>query len=200
MRSSLVTVSCSFVSLREMRLNTIETPRRAQSMSRGGDLQCKLILLGNGSVGKTSIIGRFTDDGFRKVYKQVRSRAAARPVTRAATHRTPCCPYRPLAHAAPDHRPRFLRETRGRSRRPAHQPAGARWLAGSLARTRSGFLALTPAPSSRTAAAAAASPSPRRRHRRHRRPRCGTSGARASRARCWASTCTGRRWCSCATT
>ena len=40
-------------------------------MSRAGDLQCKLILLGNGSVGKTSIIGRFTEDGFRKVYKQV---------------------------------------------------------------------------------------------------------------------------------
>ena len=33
-------------------------------------LQCKLILLGNGSVGKTSIIGRFTDDGFERVYKQ----------------------------------------------------------------------------------------------------------------------------------
>ena len=33
-------------------------------------LQCKLILLGNGSVGKTSIIGRFTDDGFQRVYKQ----------------------------------------------------------------------------------------------------------------------------------
>jgi GTPase SAR1 family protein len=31
---------------------------------------CKLILLGNGSVGKTSIIQRFSDDGFRKVYKQ----------------------------------------------------------------------------------------------------------------------------------
>ena len=30
----------------------------------------KLILLGNGSVGKTSIIARFTEDGFTKVYKQ----------------------------------------------------------------------------------------------------------------------------------
>ena len=30
----------------------------------------KLILLGNGSVGKSSIIARFTDDGFGRVYKQ----------------------------------------------------------------------------------------------------------------------------------
>ena len=32
---------------------------------------CKLLLLGNGSVGKTSIIQRFVEDGFEKVYKQV---------------------------------------------------------------------------------------------------------------------------------
>ena len=38
-------------------------------MSRA-DPVVKLILLGNGSVGKTSIISRFTDDGFAKVYKQ----------------------------------------------------------------------------------------------------------------------------------
>jgi len=31
---------------------------------------CKLILLGNGSVGKTSLIARFTQDGFAKTYKQ----------------------------------------------------------------------------------------------------------------------------------
>lgn len=31
---------------------------------------CKLILVGNGSVGKTSIISRFVDDGFQRVYKQ----------------------------------------------------------------------------------------------------------------------------------
>ena len=31
---------------------------------------CKLVLLGNGSVGKTSIIARFVQDGFSKVYKQ----------------------------------------------------------------------------------------------------------------------------------
>ena len=31
---------------------------------------CKLVLVGNGSVGKSSIVGRFVDDGFRKVYKQ----------------------------------------------------------------------------------------------------------------------------------
>ncbi|KAF0750424.1 hypothetical protein DYB28_009562 [Aphanomyces astaci] len=35
-----------------------------------GDPVCKLILLGNGSVGKSSIIGRFVDDGFAKQYKQ----------------------------------------------------------------------------------------------------------------------------------
>jgi len=40
----------------------------------GQDHQVKLVLLGNGSVGKTSIIGRFTEDGFRKVYKQVRTK------------------------------------------------------------------------------------------------------------------------------
>jgi GTPase SAR1 family protein len=31
---------------------------------------CKLILLGNGSVGKTSICNRFKDDGFQRVYRQ----------------------------------------------------------------------------------------------------------------------------------
>jgi len=31
---------------------------------------CKLVLLGNGSVGKTSIIERFRTDGFIKIYKQ----------------------------------------------------------------------------------------------------------------------------------
>lgn len=35
-----------------------------------GDPTCKLILLGNGSVGKTSIIDRFVNDGFTRVYKQ----------------------------------------------------------------------------------------------------------------------------------
>lgn len=36
-----------------------------------GNLQsCKIILLGNGSVGKSSICARFKDDGFQKVYKQ----------------------------------------------------------------------------------------------------------------------------------
>ncbi|CAM9324173.1 unnamed protein product [Chrysoparadoxa australica] len=34
------------------------------------NVQCKLVLVGNGSVGKTSIIARFTNDGFRHVYKQ----------------------------------------------------------------------------------------------------------------------------------
>ena len=34
------------------------------------DPVCKLILLGNGSAGKSSIIARFTDDGFGRVYKQ----------------------------------------------------------------------------------------------------------------------------------
>lgn len=39
-------------------------------MSVHGNTVCKLILLGNGSVGKTSIIQRFKDDGFARVYKQ----------------------------------------------------------------------------------------------------------------------------------
>ena len=39
----------------------------ATASSSGG---CKLILLGNGSVGKSSIVARFVDDGFAKVYKQ----------------------------------------------------------------------------------------------------------------------------------
>jgi GTPase SAR1 family protein len=34
------------------------------------DKVCKLILVGNGSVGKTSICQRFKDDGFMKVYRQ----------------------------------------------------------------------------------------------------------------------------------
>ncbi|CAM9169569.1 unnamed protein product [Phaeothamnion confervicola] len=34
------------------------------------DVQCKLVLVGNGSVGKTSIVARFTEDGFARVYKQ----------------------------------------------------------------------------------------------------------------------------------
>jgi Ras-related protein Rab-28 len=35
-----------------------------------GDPVCKLILLGNGSVGKSSIIARFVEDGFQRQYKQ----------------------------------------------------------------------------------------------------------------------------------
>lgn len=34
------------------------------------DETCKLIVLGNGSVGKSSIINRFVQDGFERVYKQ----------------------------------------------------------------------------------------------------------------------------------
>ncbi|RLN97350.1 hypothetical protein BBJ28_00013600 [Nothophytophthora sp. Chile5] len=60
-------------------------PRRADSRtgaaggkkeanSRGerarGDPAIKLVLLGNGSVGKSSLISRFVDDGFARVYKQ----------------------------------------------------------------------------------------------------------------------------------
>ena len=37
-------------------------------MSR--DPQCKVCLLGNGSVGKSSIIARFVDDGFQRMYQQ----------------------------------------------------------------------------------------------------------------------------------
>ena len=36
-------------------------------MAARANTVCKLILLGNGSVGKTSIIGRFVDDGFERV-------------------------------------------------------------------------------------------------------------------------------------
>ena len=35
-----------------------------------GDPTIKLLLLGNGSVGKSSLIARFVDDGFARVYKQ----------------------------------------------------------------------------------------------------------------------------------
>jgi Ras-related protein Rab-28 len=35
-----------------------------------GDVVCKLILVGNGSAGKTSICARFKEDGFKRVYKQ----------------------------------------------------------------------------------------------------------------------------------
>jgi len=34
------------------------------------DVVCKLILVGNGSAGKTSLCTRFKDDGFRQVYRQ----------------------------------------------------------------------------------------------------------------------------------
>lgn len=33
-------------------------------------IPCKLLLVGNGSVGKTSLIARFVENGFTKVYKQ----------------------------------------------------------------------------------------------------------------------------------
>jgi GTPase SAR1 family protein len=33
----------------------------------GAPRVCKLVLLGNGSVGKTSICARFRDDGFQRV-------------------------------------------------------------------------------------------------------------------------------------
>ncbi|GLD93430.1 hypothetical protein PINS_up002022 [Pythium insidiosum] len=39
-------------------------------MASRGDPAIKLILLGNGSVGKSSLIARFVDDGFTRVYKQ----------------------------------------------------------------------------------------------------------------------------------
>jgi Ras-related protein Rab-28 len=38
--------------------------------SSRGDPAIKLILLGNGSVGKSSLIARFVDDGFTRIYKQ----------------------------------------------------------------------------------------------------------------------------------
>uniref|UniRef100_K3XC96 Ras-related protein Rab-28 n=1 Tax=Globisporangium ultimum (strain ATCC 200006 / CBS 805.95 / DAOM BR144) TaxID=431595 RepID=K3XC96_GLOUD len=39
-------------------------------MQTRGDPAIKLVLLGNGSVGKSSLIARFVDDGFTPVYKQ----------------------------------------------------------------------------------------------------------------------------------
>ena len=39
-------------------------------MAESSLTQCKLVLLGNGSVGKTSLCARFKDDGFHRVYKQ----------------------------------------------------------------------------------------------------------------------------------
>ncbi|GMF47545.1 unnamed protein product [Phytophthora fragariaefolia] len=39
-------------------------------MQARGDPAIKLVLLGNGSVGKSSLIARFVDDGFARVYKQ----------------------------------------------------------------------------------------------------------------------------------
>lgn len=39
-------------------------------MQNRGDPAIKLVLLGNGSVGKSSLIARFVDDGFTPVYKQ----------------------------------------------------------------------------------------------------------------------------------
>lgn len=35
-----------------------------------GKITCKLVLVGNGAVGKTSLIGRFTREGFERTYKQ----------------------------------------------------------------------------------------------------------------------------------
>ncbi|DAZ94740.1 TPA: hypothetical protein N0F65_011556 [Lagenidium giganteum] len=42
----------------------------AVTMHTRGDPTIKLVLLGNGSVGKSSLIARFVDDGFTRVYKQ----------------------------------------------------------------------------------------------------------------------------------
>ncbi|KAI9983026.1 hypothetical protein PInf_006943 [Phytophthora infestans] len=42
----------------------------AIGMQARGDPAIKLVLLGNGSVGKSSLIARFVDDGFARVYKQ----------------------------------------------------------------------------------------------------------------------------------
>jgi GTPase SAR1 family protein len=42
-----------------------------QAMNSNPDLACKLILVGNGSVGKSSITQNFVEDKFQRVYKQV---------------------------------------------------------------------------------------------------------------------------------
>ncbi|RLN90375.1 hypothetical protein BBJ28_00015713 [Nothophytophthora sp. Chile5] len=53
---------------------TSATGGKKEASSRGerarGDPAIKLVLLGNGSVGKSSLISRFVDDGFARVYKQ----------------------------------------------------------------------------------------------------------------------------------
>lgn len=46
-----------------------ELPERVALMAKSQDA-CKTVLIGNGSVGKTSICQRFLDDGFQRVYKQ----------------------------------------------------------------------------------------------------------------------------------
>ena len=42
----------------------------SSSSSSDAPAVCKLVLLGNGSVGKTSLCARFRDDGFARVYAQ----------------------------------------------------------------------------------------------------------------------------------
>ncbi len=44
---------------------------RHGTMKSSPDLVCKLILVGNGSVGKSSITQNFVEDKFQRVYKQV---------------------------------------------------------------------------------------------------------------------------------
>lgn len=45
-------------------------PARSDSWCSMAAVSCKLLLMGNGSVGKTSICQRFKDDGFQRVYRQ----------------------------------------------------------------------------------------------------------------------------------
>ncbi len=57
-------------SKRQQHMASSSSTSSSSASSSGADVVCKLILVGNGSAGKTSICGRFKDDGFKRVYRQ----------------------------------------------------------------------------------------------------------------------------------
>jgi GTPase SAR1 family protein len=52
--------------------------------------QCKLVVIGDGSVGKTSVIKAFVDDGFQRAYKQVVSSRVCKRVLTALQQTIGC--------------------------------------------------------------------------------------------------------------